>query len=82
MKKRNSGLANQINAIESSPYLTAKEKARATKEALKLHADLAKRAPEGTLDRITKVEPYKRVTDRVGKTFSSFAKIWGGENGK
>lgn len=79
MKSAISALQVQLDKIESSPYLSPKEKAKATKEAFKLYAELAHKTPEGTLDRITKVEAYKGMTDRVGKTIQSIARIWGGE---
>ena len=67
-------LGAQLTAIEESPYLSPKQKALATQEALKTHHQMAQKAPQGTLDRVAKIEAHRDMVSKVTKAIKS---IWG-----
>lgn len=68
----NDFLQAQIKAIQEAHYLTPKEKQAAHAQALKVHAEMASRRPEGTLDRMAKIEAYKSVSEKAVSTFKSW----------
>lgn len=70
----NDALKIEIEAIEESPYLSPKQKAAATQEALKSHQQMVKTPPQGTLDRIAKIEAHK---DMIAKATKVIKSIWG-----
>lgn len=74
VKNANEALAAQLAAIEGSHYLTTKEKAAATLEAINSHQQTVRRPPQGTFDRIAKIDAYK---DMIARTAKAFTSIWG-----
>ena len=70
----NDALKTQIAAIEGSPYLSPKQKAAATEEAIRSHQQMVKKPAQGTLDRIAKIEAHK---DMMSKATKGIKSIWG-----
>ena len=70
----NDFLGAQLTVIEESPYLSPKQKSLATQQALKAHYQMAQKAPEGTLDRVAKIEAHRDMVSKATKAIKSF---WG-----
>ena len=67
-------LNSQLESIDKTQNLTLNDKREATKDAFKMHHEIATRKPEGTIDRVCKIETIKgvseKVVDNVGGWFS------------
>lgn len=65
----NNYLTARLAAIRDDPYLTDRQKADLSKKTFEDHSKMIAKAPEGTLDRITKVEAQGKGSDALGRIF-------------
>ena len=70
----NEALKLALEGIEKSPYLSPKQKAIATLEAIRSQQQMVKTPPQGTLDRIAKIEAHRDMMEKATKAMKS---IWG-----
>lgn len=67
----NSALSERLSAIENNSYMTPKEKKQAMQESLKIHATMIQAKPQGTFDRMSKVEAHQHMMTRAFKAFKA-----------
>lgn len=67
----NSALGERMSAIENNSDLTTKQKGQAIQESVKIHANMIQSKPQGTIDRMAKVEAHQHMVSRAFKAFSS-----------
>lgn len=70
----NSALTERQSVIENSSYMSPKDKKQAIKESLRIHGYMIRSQPQGTFDRITKVEAHQHMMSSASKAFTSFFK--------
>ena len=52
--------------------MTPKKKKQAIQEALRIHGILVQTKPQGTLDRVMKIEAHQQVMGKAAKAFRAF----------
>ena len=64
-------LENRMRVIENNEYMSLKEKKQATQESLKIHDAMIQTKPQGTLDRISKVEAHRHMVSSASDVFKT-----------
>ena len=73
------GLEGSLKSLEENTFLSDKDKAQLAKEAFHTKNNMLNRTPEGTFDRMAKMESYQKMT---GNFSNALGKIFGGKGGK
>ena len=67
VKAANSALNERAHVIEGTDCLSAEEKGEELRASLKIHADMAQAKPQGTFDRMLKVEAHDQLVKRASE---------------
>lgn len=70
----NSALTERQNVIENSSHMSPKDKKQAIQESLRIHGYMIRSQPQGTFDRITRVDAHQHMMSSASKAFTSFFK--------
>ncbi len=72
------GLDGTLKSLEQNTFLPQKDKVQIAKDAFLTKNKMLTRTPEGTFDRMAKMENYQKMT---GSVSGAFGKIFGGKGG-